>query len=110
VRPSHLKLKHLLALVKGELELREVDAPYVTVHGGLQGSWDKLHALESGVVEDRRVLASKANDLQVGLILTQVKATWNKAAAAESLADQLITMGGTGRIAELNKDLRAFGS
>ncbi len=43
---AHFKLKHLLALIKGELRSREVDAPYVTVHGGLQGSWDKLRALE----------------------------------------------------------------
>ncbi len=51
-------------------------------------------------------MASKANDLQVGLILTQAKAMWNKAAADESLVDQLITVGGTGRITELNKDLK----
>ena len=50
------------------------DASYVMVHGGLQGSWDKLHALECVVVDDRRVLASKADDSQVGLILTQVTA------------------------------------
>ncbi len=51
-------------------------------------------------------MALKADDLQVGLILTQATAAWNKAAAAESLADQLIAMGGTSRIAELNKDLK----
>ncbi len=61
-RAAHLKLKHLLALVKGELGLREVEAPYVMVHGGLQGSWDKLRALERGVIEERRVLALKADD------------------------------------------------
>jgi hypothetical protein len=33
-------------------------------------------------------------------------AAWNKAATAESLADQLIAMGSTGSIAELNKDLK----
>ncbi len=86
--------------------MREVNAPYVMVHGGLQGSWDKLRALERRVVDDRKVLASKADDLQVGLILTQAKATWNKATVAESLVDQLITMGSTGRIAELSKDLK----
>ncbi len=62
-RASHLKLKHSLALVNGELGSRDVDASYVMVHGGLQGSWDKLHELECLVVEDRRVLASKADDL-----------------------------------------------
>ncbi len=103
---AHLKLKHLLALIKGELGLQEVEAPYVMVHRGLQGSWDKLGALECGVVKDRRVLALKADDLQVGLILTQATAVWNKAAPAESLADQLIAMGGTGRITELNEDLK----
>ncbi len=77
-RAAHLKFKHLLALVKGELGSREVDAPYVTVQGGLQGSWDKLRALEHGVVEDRRVLASKANDSQVGLILIQATAAWKR--------------------------------
>ena len=34
-RASHLKLTHSLALVKGELGLRDDDASYVTVHGGL---------------------------------------------------------------------------
>ncbi len=42
---AHLALKHLLALIKVELG----DAPYVMVHGGLQGAWDKLRALERGV-------------------------------------------------------------
>jgi hypothetical protein len=51
-------------------------------------------------------LDSKADVLQVGRILTQATAAWNKAATAESLADQLVTMGGTGRITELNKDLK----
>jgi len=106
VHTSHLKLKHLLALIKGELRSRDGDASYVMVHGGLQGSWDKLRALERIVVEDRRGLSSKADDLQVGLILTQAMAVWNKAAPAESLADQLIAMGSTGRIAELNEDLK----
>ncbi len=105
-RAAHLKLKHSLALVKGELGSWEVEAPYVRVHGGLQGSWDKLRTLEHKVIEDRRVLALKADDSQVGLILTQATAMWNKAAVAESLADQLIAMGGTGRIAELNEDLK----
>jgi hypothetical protein len=85
-----------------ELGSRDGDASYITVHGGLQGSWDKLRALECVVVEDRRVFASKADDSQVELILTQATAVWNKAATAESLVDQLIAMGGTGRIAELN--------
>jgi len=48
-RASHLKLTHSLALVKGELGSRDDDASYVTVHGGLQGSWDKLRALERTV-------------------------------------------------------------
>jgi hypothetical protein len=48
-RVAHLVLKHLLALIKGELGSQEVDALYLTVHGGLQGTWDKLRALERGV-------------------------------------------------------------
>ena len=56
----------------------------MTVHSGLQGSWDKLHILEHAVVQDRLVLA---DDSKVRLILTQATAAWNKAAAAESLAD-----------------------
>ena len=57
------------------------------VHSGLQGSWDKLRILEHAVVQDRLVLATKADDSKVGLILTQATAAWNKAAVAESLAD-----------------------
>ena len=64
--------------------MRDGDASYVTVHSGLQGSWDKLHILEHAVVQDRLVLA---DDSKVRLILTQATAAWNKAAAAESLAD-----------------------
>ena len=86
-RASHLKLTHSLALAKGELGLRDGDASYVTVHSGLQGSWDKLHVLEHAVVQDRLVLATKADDSKVRLILTQATAAWNKAAAAELLAD-----------------------
>ena len=72
---SQLKLTHLLALVKGELGSRDYDASYVTVHGGLQGSWDKLHALERAVAQDRLGLASKADDLKVGLILVRLLVT-----------------------------------
>jgi hypothetical protein len=75
------------------------------VHGGLQGSWDKLRALERAVAQDRLCWASKADDSKVGLILTKATAAWNKAAAAESLADQLVAMGGTGRILKLKEDL-----
>jgi hypothetical protein len=105
---AHLALKHLIALVKGELGSREVDAPYVMVHGGLQGAWDKLRALERGVEGDRKILASKAENSQVGQILTKAMAAWNKAVSAKGLADQLVTMGGVGRIAELNEDLKAL--
>ncbi len=73
-RTSHLKLTHSLALVKGELGSRDDDASYVMVHGGLQGSWDKLRALERAVAQDRLGLASKADDSKVGLILTQATA------------------------------------
>ena len=76
------------------------------VHGGLQGSWDKLCALEHAVVQDRLGLATKANDSKVGMILTQATATWNKATVTESLVDQLVAMGGTGRITELIEDLK----
>ena len=86
--------------------MQDGDALYVTVHSGLQGSWDKLRVLEHAVVQDRLVLATKADDSKVGLILTQATAAWNKAAAAESSADQLVAMGGTGRITELNEDLK----
>jgi len=98
VRAALLMLTHLLALVKGELGSREVDASYLTVHGGLQASWDKLRALECTVSKDRQIWASKANSTEIRRVLTQVKAAWNKAAAAKSLADQLITMGGSGRV------------
>jgi hypothetical protein len=107
-RVSHLKLTHSLALVKEELGSRDNDASYVTVHGGLQGSWDQLRALERAVAQDRLGLASKADDTKVGLILTQATAAWNKAAAAESLADQLVAMGGTGRIIELKEDVKTL--
>ena len=105
-RASHLRLTHSLALVKGELGSRDDDASYVTVHSGLQGSWDKLRALERAVAQNGLDLTSKADDSKVGLILTQATAAWNKAAAAESLADQLVAMGGTGSIIELNEDLK----
>ena len=105
-RASHLKLTHSLALVKGELGSRDDDASYVTVHGGLQGSWDKLHTLEHAVTQNGLDLTSKADDSKVGLILTQATAVWNKAVMAESLADQLVARGGTGRIIELNEDLK----
>jgi hypothetical protein len=62
---AHLVLKHLLALVKKEVGSREANAPYVTVHGGLQGSWDKLRVLECGIAEDRKVWASKADGSEV---------------------------------------------
>ena len=78
----------------------------MTVHGGFQGSWDKLRALERAVAQNGLDLTSKADDSKVGLILTQATAAWNKAAAAESLADQLVAMGGTGRIIELTEDLK----
>ena len=105
-RVSHLKLMHSLALVKGGLRLRDDDASYVTVHSGSQGSLDKLRALECAVAQNGLDLTSKADDSKVGLILTQATAAWNKAVAAESLADQLVAMGGTGRIIELNEDLK----
>ena len=78
----------------------------MTIHSGLQGSWDKLRALECASLQDRLVLATKADDSKVGLILTQATAVWNNAAVAESLADQLVALGGTGRITELNEDLK----
>ena len=78
----------------------------MTVHGGLQGSWDKLRALERAVAQNGLDFTFKADDLKVGLILTQAKVAWNKAATAESLADQLVAMGGTSRIIELNEDLK----
>jgi len=105
-RASHLKLTHLLSLVKGKLGSRDDNASYVTVHGGLQGSWDKLRILEHAVAQNGLDLTSKADDSKVGLILTQATAVWNKAAVAESLADQLVAMGGTDRIIDLNEDLK----
>jgi hypothetical protein len=105
VRASHLNLTHSLALVKGELGSRDNDASYVTVHGGLQGSWGKLRALERAVAQDRLVLANKAEESKVGLILMQATAAWNKASMAELLVDQLVAMGGTGRFIELKEDL-----
>ncbi len=53
-------------------------------------------------------MASKAENSQVGQILTKAMAAWNKAISAEGLADQLVTMRGAGRIAELNEDLKVL--
>ena len=45
-RFSHLR--NSLALVKGELGLQAAEAPYTTVHGGLQGAYAALAGLKSG--------------------------------------------------------------
>jgi hypothetical protein len=46
--PQVTDLTHALALIKGELSMRDAEVPYITIHRGLQALWTGLGNLEAG--------------------------------------------------------------
>jgi hypothetical protein len=65
-------LRTSLALVKGELGTRASDAPYATIHGGLQGAFTVLAAFEERLV-------SKASSARVDSLVTGTNACYDRA-------------------------------
>ncbi len=65
-------LRTSLALVKGELGTRASDAPYATIHGGLQGAFTALATFEER-------LDSKASSVRVDGLVTGTNACYDRA-------------------------------
>jgi hypothetical protein len=74
--PKVTALKHALALVKGELVTQSMEAPYNTVHGGIQGLWTGLGKMEEGHLKQEETLW--ACQYKVDHLLTDTRAPWGK--------------------------------
>jgi hypothetical protein len=96
-RFAHLRTS--LALVKGELGTRASDAPYATIHGGLQGTFTALTAFEEKLV-------SKASNARVDGLVTDTTACYDKSAEACRAVEQLVTFGSISKVMALEHELR----
>ena len=96
-RFAHLRTS--LALVKGELGTRASDAPYTTIHGGLQGTFTALAAFEEQLV-------SKASSARVDGLVTDTNACYDKSAEACRAVEQLVTFGSISKVMALEHELR----
>jgi hypothetical protein len=96
-RFAHLRTS--LALVKGELGTRASDAPYATIHGGLQGAFTALAAFEEQLV-------SKASSARVDGLVTDTNACYNKSVEACRAVKQLVTFGSISKVVALEHELR----
>ena len=96
-------LRNSLALVKGELGWRVAEAPYATVHGGLQGAYTALAKFEAQ-------LNSKASSAMVDDLVTDTNACYDKSAEACHAVEQLVTLGGISKVVALEHKLRDMGA
>jgi hypothetical protein len=83
-RFGHLRTS--LALVKGELGSRAAEAPYATIHGGLQGACKALAGFKV-------LLNSKASSARVDGLVADTNAYYDKSAEACRAIEQLVTLG-----------------
>jgi hypothetical protein len=74
--PRVTALKHALALVKGELGMWSAEAPYNTLHGGIQGLWTGLGNMEEGYIKQGETL--RACQDRVAHLFTDTRAMWGK--------------------------------
>ena len=96
-RFDHLRTS--LALVKGELGSRATEAPYATIHGGLQGALTALATFESR-------LDSKASSGRVDSLVAGTNACYDKSAEACRAVEQLVTLGSISKVAALEHEMR----
>jgi hypothetical protein len=96
-------LKHALALIKGELGMRDADATYNTVHGGLQGLWTGLESLEARHIKQGETLRCCQDN--VDLLTTGSKAAWGKSNKAMHAVEQLANFGGQSKVSLLESQL-----
>ena len=87
-----------LALVKGELGTRASEAPYATIHGGLQGTFTALAMFEEQ-------LDSKASSARVDSLVTDTNACYDKSAEA-CRAVEHVTLESISRVVALEHELR----
>ncbi len=104
--PRVMALKNALALVKGELGSQDANAPYVTVHGRLQGLWEGLGILE----EDNRQQEGTLKICQdrVDNLLTDTSAVWNKGNKAVRAVEQLANIGGPAKVVALESEFSSM--
>ncbi len=96
-------LRNSLALVKGELGLRAVEAPYAMVHGDLQGAYAVLAKFEA-------LLNSKASSTRVDGLVTDTNACYDKSAEACCAVEQLVTLGSILKVVALEHELWDMGA
>jgi hypothetical protein len=72
--PRVTALKHALALVKGELGMWSAEAPYNTLHGGIQGLWTGLGNMEEEYIKQGET--PRACQDRVDHLFTDTRATW----------------------------------
>jgi hypothetical protein len=96
-RFDHLRTS--LALAKGELGTRALEAPYATIHGGLQGAFTALATFEEQ-------LDSKASSVRVDGLVTGTNACYDKSVEACRAVEQLVTLGSISKVVTLEHELR----
>jgi hypothetical protein len=96
-------LKHALALIKGELGMQSKEAPYNTLHGGIQGLWTGLGNMEEGYIKQGETL--RACQDRVDHLFMDTRATWGKSNEAISAVEQLANMGGHSKVSLLESQL-----
>ena len=96
-RFDHLRTS--LALAKGELGTRASEAPYATIHGGLQGAFTALATIEEQ-------LDSKASSVRVDGLVTGTNACYDKSVEACRAVEQLVTLGSISKVVALEHELR----
>ena len=100
--PKVTALKHDLALVKGELVTQSTEAPYNTVHGGIQGLWTGLGKMEEGHLKQREAL--RACQYKVDHLLTDTRPPGASNEAVQAV-EQLANMGGHFKVSLLESQL-----
>jgi hypothetical protein len=101
--PRVTALKHTLALVKGELGTWSTEAPYNTLHGGIQGLWTGLGNMEEGYIKQGETL--RACQDRVDHLFTDTRAAWGKSNEAIRAVEQLANMGGHLKVSLLESQL-----